>query len=254
MTELICTGDNDTGMLSSAFAAGGFVRLRGTCKVSSTITISNSDLTVAGPATISSSGDPVFNITGVNIKFRDLLILGSGRGFTLSDGARRIFLTALQLNMKDDGIQMLKGSGLWARDLHFNGDPTANNTFAVRGLDWDTSYFSDILVEEHWGGFRIGANEEGNFANSLFNNVVVDRCREIAFHLEANDNGDLQNILMSNLWGSQGIWPMFVKGEETTGVVGNIIVHGGYFTDFSNKRFFIDSDVIEFISDHIIHQ
>lgn len=252
MSELICTGDNDTDTLEGAFAAGGFVRLIGTCKTRSTITISNSDLTVAGPATISSSGDPVFNITGSNIKFRDLVISGSGRGFTLSSGARRIFLTALKLNTKRDGIQMLKGSGLWARDLHFNGDPSANNIYAVRGLDWDTSYFSDILVEEHWGGFRIGARE-GIFANAFFTNVVVDRCREVAFQLEANDNGDLQNIMMSNLWGSQGIWPMFVKGGETTGFVGKIIVHGGYFTGFRNKRFFIDSNVSDFIQDHIIH-
>ena len=254
MSELICTGDNDTGTLRTAFAAGGFVRLIGTCKTRSTITISNNDLTVAGPATISSSGDPVFNITGSNIKFRDLVISGSGRGFTLSGGALRIFLTALQLNTKGDGIQMVEGAGLWARDLHFNGDPTNDRTYAVRGLDWDTSYFSDILVEEHWGGFRIGANEEGSFANSFFTNVVVDRCRDVAFQLEANDNGDLQNILMSNLWGSQGLWPMFVNGGETTGVVGKIIVHGGYFTDFANKRFFIGSNVSDFIYDHIIHQ
>ena len=254
MSELICTGDNDTDPLRSALADGGFVRLIGSCKTSSTITISNNDLTVAGPARISSSSDPVFNITGSNIKFRDLVISGSGRGFTLNGGALRIFLTAIQLNTKGDGIQMLEGSGLWARDLHFNGDPNADTTYAVRGLDWDTSYFSEILIEEHWGGFRLGASGAGSFANTFFTNVVVDRCRGVAFYLEANQSGSLQNILMSNLWGSKGLWPMLVNGGETTGFVGNIIVHGGYFTDFTNKDFAIGPNVSDFIYEHIIHK
>lgn len=201
------------GRLQAALDEGGRVQVEGVC--SGDLFIERQMTTLEGPGTI------VGNIwvAAPNASIKNLVIWG--RVDLIN--ALRTTLRDLQINR--GGLILRKGAGLRADWLHFNGPG-----IAVRIIEWDTAFFSNILTEENSTSFRIGSSEA--VGNLQFSNIILDRIDQLGFHVEPAHGGQVDNIQISNLWmaNRNGLAPFLLNPVD--GPISNVQITNWRFTDF----------------------
>lgn len=234
-TAVNCTGVNDDAAVQNAFNAGGEVVLQGNdCKLTQAIGLATSNTSVELRTTIVSTASPAIVVSGQNIAIESIgkqrAIWGPGTLLQLgsTNSAIRIRLTNLQFN-GGTCIIAHKGAGLIATDLHCNGKPPGT-AYAVVFRQWDTARFTSFLTEEMKNGFKF----EAGAWNIQMSNVVLDRLgpNGAAVHLSPG-SGALGNIQISNLWASQGKWPLLA--EVTTGTVSSVQVLPAKYSNFEDS-------------------
>ena len=190
-----------------------------------------------GPGEITSSANPAIEISGRNITLERFQLDGPGVGIEFV-GSLRSFLRDLQINSGGDGLRLTSGAGLWASGLHFNGTP-GNATYAVKIFAWDTAFFSDILSEEHDGGFRIGSGSA--VGNLMLAGIFLDRLNTVGILVEPSEGGIVTSLQVVNLWAHGGediaIVPMLLNGQE--GIVSDIEIINGRFAAFDRPFIWI---------------
>ena len=234
--SIVCNGQADWSVIQGALDAGGRIEIADVCVVHETLFAEVEQTSLEGPGRIISSADPAIMVTGRNITFERFRLDAPGVGVEFR-GSGRTFLRDLQINSGDDGLLLITGAGLWASGLHFNGVP-GNADYAVRIIEWDTAFFTDILSEEHDGGFRIG--NRFDVANLWLSNIVLDRLRIIGIFIEPVTPGHVANVQMVNIWAhgnSVAMAPVLLNAQE--GAVYNIEIVNGLFHEFNRQEIWV---------------
>lgn len=217
--------------LQSAITANANVLLAGDVTCTGTIFVNQNNVRISGPGRlISSALGPAIQISSTNVFLSDFeVIAATENGIDMVSGAGKVTLEGMTVRSNKDSLYLNGGAGLWVRGLHTDGADTPNS-MGIRASNWDTIFLSDVLMEQHGSGIRLGW--AGDTANVVATNVVIDRSQSVALWIEPN-SGSVANVQFANLWGAAGVYPVII--DNSGGSVTAVQIVNGRFSDFTNN-------------------
>lgn len=222
-----CTGVEDSAPLQAAAnVPNANILIRGTCRLTIPLTFlaHNISLRGEGGAIVWEGGpEPAIVINGAQgTSVFNLIVHSSGAGVAILGGAlnsrfHQVIVTALAgaaFNLGD-------GAGFWLTQSRVNGNPGSGAAAVSIAGPWDTAMISDLLSEEFDTCLRLGGTS-GSVASILVTNIICDRLRLLALHIEPSGSGAVASIQITNMNALRGIAPALINASQTNGYVGAI--------------------------------
>lgn len=226
-------------LVASVAVNNSRIEIDGDIVCPSSLIVSGNSVSISGTGRIISgaSGQPVAFVSATNFRVDGVSLWNEHGSGLFLNGAGRVYLSNLQINTRGHGIDAVNVAGLWLSGVHMNGLNPGTSSIAIIVRQWDTVSISDLLIEEHDTGLRLGVG--GIAANIVIGNIVIDRSL-IGFHIEPTGGGQVHNVMASNVWASgrgntPAAWTTPLLLDTSGGIAATIRIASLYATGFGTK-------------------
>ena len=259
-TIVNCTGENDSPALQAALdAPRASVLVSGDCRLTQPLFIAAWDVTLRGESSATLLYDgPGYAMTiwgPQRTLVRDVAVWSNAGGVFVGGGAINTRFQAVRVNAYGgDAFTLGEGSGFWLNNQsHLNGTPGLGTRGVRVNGPWDTGVISDVVVEEHDSCLRLGG-EHGAVVAFTIVNLVCDRLRGVALHIEPTGTGSVYSIQASNVLTTRGIAPVFINAARTTGYIGLVILSNWSVHAATIPAVWVDGPVGEVSTSQILYR